>query len=160
MSANLEKHGKPDAHGGFEREDLGVAGVVYSLIALAVFCLVVHFLVTGLYRALDRYSESSTASMSPLITDVPSDTRHVQKDYPQAKFPNPRLEEDEVGQFKSILAGQEEILNSYGWVDEKAGVAHIPIDRAMEILAQRGLPVIGEAANATPHAAAGKAGKK
>ncbi|PYX87325.1 MAG: hypothetical protein DMG68_12200 [Acidobacteria bacterium] len=35
---------------------------------------------------------------------------------------------------------EEEILNSYGWVDPKAGVAHIPIEKAMELLAQRGLP--------------------
>ena len=31
-------------------------------------------------------------------------------------------------------------LSSYGWVDRPAGVAHIPIDRAMAILAERGLP--------------------
>jgi hypothetical protein len=36
---------------------------------------------------------------------------------------------------------QENQLNSYGWVDQKAGVAHIPIERAMELLVQRGIPV-------------------
>jgi hypothetical protein len=35
---------------------------------------------------------------------------------------------------------QEKQLHSYGWVDEKAGVAHIPIERAMELTVQR-LPV-------------------
>jgi len=162
----MDKHDKQAAHGGFEREDLGVAGVVYALIGLAVFCLVVHFLVTGLYGVLERFSDTqgANAPMSPLITDVPTDTRHVAKDYPQAKFPNPKLEEDELGQFKSILAAQEETLNSYGWVDQQAGVAHIPIDQAMKLLAQRGMPVNAEAA--APHTAAvssgtsGKKGKK
>lgn len=31
-------------------------------------------------------------------------------------------------------------LHSYGWVDQKAGVVRIPIDRAMTLLLQRGLP--------------------
>ena len=55
--------------------------------------------------------------------------------------PEPRLQVTpwkDLGQYK---AAQEEILNSYGWVDEKAGIVRIPIDRAMDILLQRGLPV-------------------
>jgi hypothetical protein len=35
-------------------------------------------------------------------------------------------------------------LNSYGWVDRKHGVTRIPIERAMELLVQRGLPVRSE----------------
>ena len=40
----------------------------------------------------------------------------------------------------------EAALASYGWVDRDAGVAHIPIERAMEILAERGLPTRPELA--------------
>lgn len=36
---------------------------------------------------------------------------------------------------------QEDLLDSYGWVDRKAGIVRIPIDRAMDLLVQRGLPV-------------------
>ena len=36
------------------------------------------------------------------------------------------------------------LLNSYGWVDPKAGVVRIPIDRAMDLLLQKGLPVRGK----------------
>ncbi len=156
----MEKHGKPAAQAGFEHQDVGVAGIVYALVGLALFCLIVHFLVTGLYHALDRYYASDSTTMSPLVANVPSDTRHVSKDYPQAVFPNPKLEEDEVSQFKSILAGQEETLNSYGWVDEKAGVARIPIDQAMKLIAQRGLPVLSESSSAAAKDPAKKAAKK
>jgi hypothetical protein len=31
-------------------------------------------------------------------------------------------------------------LQSYGWIDQTAGIARIPIDKAMELLATRGLP--------------------
>jgi hypothetical protein len=51
------------------------------------------------------------------------------------------LETNERGQFRDFLMNQEDQLNSYGWVDEKAGVARIPIDRAMDLLVQRGVPV-------------------
>jgi hypothetical protein len=47
----------------------------------------------------------------------------------------------ERGQFRDFLINQENQLNSYGWVDKKAGVAHIPIERAMELTVQRGLSV-------------------
>ena len=51
------------------------------------------------------------------------------------------LETDERSQFRGFLLNQEDQLNSYGWVDEKAGVAHIPIERAMDLIVQQNLPV-------------------
>jgi hypothetical protein len=42
------------------------------------------------------------------------------------------------------------MLKSYGWIDRDKGVVHIPIDRAIEILAERGLPV--RAAKSAPAA--------
>ena len=151
MSTKLDHQENSGSHGGYEHQDVGVAGVLYALIGLAVFCLVVHFLVTGLYGVLERFADTEKAPMSPLIADVPTDVRHVPKGYPQTVFPDPKLEEDELGQFKSILAGQEETLNSYGWVNQAAGVARIPVDRAIDLLAQRGLPVHSEtAASAAP----------
>ena len=55
--------------------------------------------------------------------------------------PEPRLQVKapmDLGHYKSA---QDGILNSYGWVDRQAGVVRIPIDRAMDILLQRGFPV-------------------
>ena len=43
----------------------------------------------------------------------------------------------------------EKELYSYGWVDEKAGTVHIPIERAMDLIAQRGLPVRGQGGTGT-----------
>jgi hypothetical protein len=55
--------------------------------------------------------------------------------------PEPRLQVSAPKDLKQYKAAQDEILNSYGWVDQKAGVVRIPIDRAMDILLQKGLPV-------------------
>ncbi len=57
--------------------------------------------------------------------------------------PGPRLQVTAPQDLKQYRAAQEEILNSSGWVDQKAGIVRIPIDRAMEILLQKGLPVRG-----------------
>jgi hypothetical protein len=60
---------------------------------------------------------------------------------PQPTPPNPRLQTDPVADWDTLHATEEALLSSYGWVDQKAGTVHIPIDRAMDELAQRGLPV-------------------
>jgi hypothetical protein len=57
--------------------------------------------------------------------------------------PEPRLQVSAPKDLKQYQAAQGEILNSYGWVDQKAGLVRIPIDQAMDILLQKGLPVRG-----------------
>jgi hypothetical protein len=52
----------------------------------------------------------------------------------------PRLETNERLEIKDFRTQEEQTLNSYGWVDQPNGVVRIPIERAMQLLAQRGLP--------------------
>ena len=54
--------------------------------------------------------------------------------------PEPRLQTSPYADFERIVVEQRKLLDAYGWVDERAGVVRIPIDRAMELLAARGLP--------------------
>jgi cytochrome c oxidase cbb3-type subunit 3 len=42
---------------------------------------------------------------------------------------------------EELRAAEDAVLHSYGWVDRPAGIVRIPIDRAMEVPAERGLPV-------------------
>ena len=55
--------------------------------------------------------------------------------------PGPRLQVDPAQDLKQLRQGEDEKLNSYGWVDQKAGIARIPVDRAMDLLIEKGLPV-------------------
>ncbi len=53
----------------------------------------------------------------------------------------PRLQANpprELGQYQKE---QEDLLQTYGWVDQKDGIVRIPIQRAIDLLVQRGLPV-------------------
>jgi hypothetical protein len=67
--------------------------------------------------------------------------------------PAPRLEPNPARSLEQVRAAEEAILNGYGWVDEAAGVVHIPIERAIRLTVERGLPVAGpaaEVADSTP----------
>ena len=55
--------------------------------------------------------------------------------------PEPRLQITAPEDLKHYHSEQDAILKSYGWVDRDAGTVRIPIDRAMEILLQKGYPV-------------------
>jgi hypothetical protein len=132
-------------NGGYERSDIGAAGVLYFLLGLAVAGLLAYFIVDGLYSYLDKRSEAEQAPVNPLVTNAPTDTRRIPKDYPKTAFPDPRLEDDERGQLNRIRLKEEETLATYDWIDQNAGTVRIPIDRAMDLVAQHGLPVRAQA---------------
>jgi hypothetical protein len=50
-----------------------------------------------------------------------------------------RLEESQTEVLVKVRAAEDQLLNKYDWVDKQKGVVRIPIDRAMDITAQRGL---------------------
>jgi hypothetical protein len=53
----------------------------------------------------------------------------------------PRLQVEAPQELHQYLKQENEVLHSYGWVDQKNGIVRIPINRAMDLLIQRGLPV-------------------
>ena len=138
----------PAPNGGYERTDIGVRGVLYFLAGLAVFGALAYLAAAGVYSYLDKRSAAEQAPVNPLVTNAPADTRHISKDYPQGAFPNPKLEEDERGQLNGIRLNEEETLSTYDYIDKNAGTIRIPIDRAMDLIAQRGLPVRAQASAA------------
>ena len=141
---------------GFERQDISGSGVLYFFLALAVGTLVVVFFLVGVFDVLDKRNNAKQAPPNPLAANVPADkdTRHIPKEYEVKAFPEPRLENDERLQLLEIITAQEQTLNSYGWADENSKTVRIPIDRATELLAQRGLPVRQQGAAETPAAPA------
>ena len=57
--------------------------------------------------------------------------------------PEPRLQTTAPLDLKHYRDDQEKILEGYGWVDSQAGIVRIPVDRAMDLLLQKGYPVRG-----------------
>src|SRR5271156_1917406 len=141
-------------HGGFEHQDLQPSGILYFFLGLALSLLISIFGIRGVYAFLDHREKAEQPPVNPLVTNVPTDARHIPQGYPQSVFPNPKLEENERGQLNGILLQEENTLYSYGWIDEKAGTVRIPIERAMDLLGESGLPVRGEGAPGAVAAAA------
>jgi hypothetical protein len=154
------QHGNAASNGGYERQDIGAKGVLYFLLGLAIAGLFTYFVVDGVYSFLNGRSEAQQAPVNPLVKNAPADTRNISAEYPQEAFPNPRLEVDERGQLNDIRIKEEQTLQSYGYVDKNAGTVRIPIDRAMDLIAQRGLPVQKAAMESPSAAPSGDAGNK
>ncbi len=148
MSENLKNMHEDE---GFERQDLSAQGVYAFLISLVVGGVLVYLVVLGLYKFMDARQRARQPQLNPLVHSTETDTRIVSPTE-ITKFPEPRLERNERLEIKDFRLKEEQTLNSYGWVDEKAGVLHIPIERAMQLIAQRGLPTTPKAGEFPPSA--------
>ena len=60
--------------------------------------------------------------------------------------PAPRLQTDPEADLDAYLRKEQHLLDSYGWVDRAHGIAHIPIEVAMQRLARTGIPGFPQAA--------------
>jgi hypothetical protein len=144
------KPGTPPNNAGFEHQDLQVSGILYFLLSLVVATVLTALFMVGIYKFLDKRERANQSPVSPLIANAPKpelNTRAEYEHYAEKAFPNPRLETDERNQLNQIRTREDGLLDSYGWVDEQAGTVRIPIERAMDLLVQRGLPVRSQGAS-------------
>lgn len=148
---SVKSNGQPD----FERKDISVNGVVIFLIGLAAMVVISYFVVDVFYHALERHFEAQQAPISPLVTNAQQDTRRIPPQYGEdyakylkESFPAPQLETDERTQLNEVILREEDTLSTYDYVDKNAGTIRIPIDRAMDLLVQKGLPVLSQAGSA------------
>ena len=144
----MTEHSNHQHGGGFEREDLGTRPIFGFLVSLVVTGVVVYYVIWGMFYFMDAYDRKHQHTKSPMV-QAEQDTRepNTGKTYEkiQQQFPQPRLEDNEVTEINDFRYQQDETLSSYGWVDQSGGVVRIPIDRAMQLIAQRGLPTIPQA---------------
>jgi hypothetical protein len=152
----MSKH-EPGKHqnengGGFEREDVSTTPLFGFLIGLLVTGVLVYYIIWGMFHFMDAYERKHQQSRSPMVQIQPEtrepDTGKTHEEIKQL-FPEPRLEDDERTEINDFRYQQDETLASYGWVDQGAGVVRIPIDQAMKLIAQRGLPTIPQASVAS-----------
>jgi hypothetical protein len=112
------------AEAGYELSDLPPKGIALFALILAVTVLIVGFLTYGIARHFRAGAVSRQLPASP----------HAQRREPA---PAPHLWVNPAQEFKAMRAEDDLVLNSYGWVDKQKGIARIPIEQAMELLAQQ-----------------------
>ena len=133
-----ELHNDDVAH---EDSDVSIQGLVMSAVAIAVVMVGTAVLMYALFWwILEPQAEASAPRLSPLAlpaTAMPKTTN----DSPYfGGAPQPQLLTNEPSLLRQIRERQSEQLHSYGWVDEKTGIARIPIDDAKKLLLERGVP--------------------
>jgi hypothetical protein len=102
--------------------------VLAFLAALALAAALVLLVLWGMFG----YFRSQSAQRGPL----PSPRMYTSP----PNVPQPELQPDPVADYNVYRLSAKETLDSYGWVDQKAGVTRIPIDKAMDLVVERGLP--------------------
>jgi hypothetical protein len=115
----------PAPHPGYEVADVPPWGAAIGLVGVFVLIAVAAGLVLAMFAALAAVNRPSAVSALERAVQVP---------------PAPRLQPVPAAELASVRAAAQARLTGYGWADRQAGVAHIPIERAMELQAQRGWP--------------------
>jgi hypothetical protein len=123
------EHHTPAEMVGHETTDAAIGPLLRFAIFLAALTFFIAILVVGLYKFLDAREVAEKASHYPLAEGV---------DRPLP--PRPRLQTYPFDDIKSLHAEENKLLEHYAWVDQNAGVVRIPIERAIEVLAEKGLP--------------------
>ena len=146
MSINMNErdvsHVQPEARNPevtYDTTDLSSRGVLMFMVLLAVGAVLITGSLWGLYKYIAGDRILATPSGNPMITSR-RETKEPGGD-PALRFPAPRLQADPVADFNKFRAQEEEILNSYGWVDEANNKVHIPVEAAIDLISQAGLPV-------------------
>ena len=112
----------------------GIFGFALALIALAG---VIHLVLAFVMQRFSKEEAKLQTQRPPLFAlDV--------------DVPTPHLQGNPAAELARLKKQSLDRLNTYGWVNPDAGIAHIPIDRAMDILARSGLPKVAAPPNPSP----------
>jgi hypothetical protein len=112
---------------GHERSDVNITALVQFGIGLAALAVVSFVLIWVFYRVMEGVHGGPIPPTGLNVTA-------------NALPPEPRLQQTPITDLKSVLDAQNQLLTTYGWIDRQHGVVRVPIDRAIDLLAQRGLP--------------------
>jgi len=123
----LEQVDNPQVH--HEHSDVNIKAILTFAVGLLAVAVVIHLLIWVLFR----YFEGREA-------------RRVERQFPLAATegqrlpPEPRLQINPREDLRALREAEEQVLTTYGWVDRNAGIVRIPIEEAMKLVVQRGLP--------------------
>ena len=113
---------------GFEQSDIHARSVVLAgaglLVAIWIIVVLLHFV----FAFFANYRAQASPRPSPLAA-----TQNLQPLAPLLQV-SPRMD------LKDLRAYEDWKLDHYSWADRQNGIVEIPIDRAMEIIAARGIP--------------------
>lgn len=129
---------------GHETTDAEIGPLVRFALFLTATVILSALVGIGLYKYLDEREQADKAGRYPLAAGI---VRPLP--------PPPRLQTYPFDDIKELRKAENKVLDHYAWVDQNAGVVQIPIERAIDVLAEKGLPY----RQAGPAGLAGEAGQ-
>ena len=125
----MDENSQHNRRAGHEETDINVWAVGKFAVGLMLVAVASLFLLFGLFRYLLSREGGPPAGRSQDVATEPSKA-----------FPQPQLQANEVQDLKAVRAAEDQVLNGYAWMDPEKGVVRIPINRAIDLLVERGLP--------------------
>ncbi len=114
-----------------ERKDVDVTSLITIAFLLFLSCVIIFFVVWGMMHYFKLHEPAKTAGQANLPVTTAEE------------FPKPRVQVKGAVDLAKLRAAEDANLDSYGWIDRNSGTVRIPIDRAMQLLLERGLPDVG-----------------
>jgi hypothetical protein len=124
-SVRAEHH----AGGGHEKRDVTFRPIVLGGIGFLIVAVIIFVAM----RWLIAFYAAREAALSPARNPLAAS-------YAREVPPEPRLQTAPILDLQALHTAEDAVLNNYGWINQPNGNVRIPIARAMELLAQRGLP--------------------
>jgi hypothetical protein len=124
--SGAELHNEDVAH---EHSDVNIRTILAFGAGMAAVVIGSALLMGIMFHALASQATARDPQLSPVAP--PTGLQ------PKA----PQLLTDEPGNLKKFREEESKKLDGYGWVDERAGITHVPIEEAKKLIVQRGLPV-------------------
>ncbi|MCS6772003.1 MAG: hypothetical protein NZ740_08265 [Kiritimatiellae bacterium] len=124
MSQTTQNPSGPD----YADRDIPSRAILRFVGFVGLFTVGTLLLLRGIFVAFDKRSDLADRAVVDFVR------QH------RVLPPEPRLQVDEPATWAQEYARQRASISEYAWVDERAGIVRIPVERAMEILAERGLP--------------------
>jgi hypothetical protein len=120
-----ETHAPPSA--GYEHSDIRLRPLIWAAVGLTLVCLLSLWVTRRMFRSFEATAQRLDAPVHPL---APA----------QEMPPPPTLQWTPRVDLDQHEEAMREQLDRYGWIDRPQGIVHIPIERAIELTAERGLP--------------------
>lgn len=135
-----------------ETSDVNIKGIVGFGAFLAISGIVIHFALFGLYKLFDHEFEKRNPPPNPMMEvekPINGNTMTAETQAETAKrlnktfggnALNPMLQIDDTHDMDMMRKSQTQQMSEYEWLNKDTGSVRIPIDRAMELIVERGLP--------------------
>ena len=121
----MTEHGGHGGTRGYETRDASArALLVYGIVLIAAVVLVLRFS-KGLLEELRADAELADRKPHPLAPE-------------RQEPPEPRLQVSPLRDLAEHRAAQERLLGSYEWIDRENDVVRVPVERAMQLIVERG----------------------